>query len=218
MNILIKFPTRGRPDKFKETLETYLSLQSNKHNINFICTFDEDDILMNSLDIQTHLNNKTNIKYFYGKSKNKIEAINADMADAIFDILILAADDLYPCVSNYDDIIVEDMKLYHPDNDGCLHYMNPSWEERLDIGCIMTYKYYKRFNFIYHPSYKTIYCDNEYMETAKILGKHKYIQNQIFTHNYVISDPTANKNWIYNTEDENNFNFRKSNNFFLNHV
>lgn len=215
MNILIKFPSRGRPDKFKSTIELYNNLASKKHDIHFVCTFDNDDSLMNSDDVKEFLNNKNNIQYYYRDSMNKIDAINANMENQIFDVLILAADDLYPCVDNYDDIIVEDMIKYHPDNDGTLHYMNPSWEERLDIGCIMTYKYYKRFNFIYHPSYKSIFCDNEYMETAKILGKHKYIPTQIFQHNYVISDPTANRNWQYNNEDESNYNNRKQNNFFI---
>jgi hypothetical protein len=133
----------------------------------------------------------------------------------MFDILVLAADDLYPIVESYDDIIASDMQKYFPDMDGTLHYMNPSWEERLDIGCIMTKKYYERFHFIYHPSYKSIFCDNEYMETAKRLGKHKYINTQLFAHHYVISDPTANRNWVFNGEDERNFNNRKSHNFYV---
>lgn len=216
MNILIKFPSRGRPEKFKSVIESYINLSSKKYTLNFICTFDNDDTLMNCDDIRLFLNNISNVQYFYRDSLNKIDAINANMENRVFDILILAADDLYPCVANYDEIIVNDMKKYHPDNDGILHYMNPNWEERLDIGCIMTYKYYKRFNFIYHPSYKSIFCDNEYMETAKILGKHIYIPDQIFNHHYVVSDPTANKNWQFNQEDESNYNYIKQNNFFLN--
>lgn len=217
MNILIKFPSRSRPEKFKSTLRRYIDFSSGLHNIRFICTFDFDDILMNSNEIKDWLHSQTtDIQYHYGYASNKIEAINANLENEIFDILILAADDLYPCRENYDDIIVKDMIDYHSDLDGCLHYMNPSWEERLDIGCIMTYLYYKRFNFIYHPSYKSIYCDNEYMETAKLLGKHRYIQKQLFEHNYVISDPTADRNWVFNNEDEQNYNTRKINNFYLN--
>ena len=217
MKILIKFPSRGRPEKFKQTLSEYIDKQSHKHILKFICSFDTDDESMNSEEIKNHLNNQPDIEYHYGTSNNKIEAINANMNNANdYDILILAADDLFPIVQNYDDIIVQNMLEYHPDMDGTLHYMNPSWEERLDIGCIMTKKYYDRFNFIYNPAYKSIYCDNEYMEVAKILGKHKYIQNQIFAHNYVISDPTANKNWNFNNEDERNYNTRKLHNFYLN--
>ena len=57
MNILIKFPSRGRPDKFKDTFSTYANLASNLHNIQFVCSFDEDDILMNNIDIKNFLDN-----------------------------------------------------------------------------------------------------------------------------------------------------------------
>lgn len=215
MNILIKFPSRGRPEKFKETFQSYLNRSSKKHDIKFICSFDQDDISMNNTEIKSYLDQYDFVQYFYGQSSNKIEAINANMQDAEFDILILAADDLFPCQDNYDDRIVSDMQTYHPDMDGCLHYSNPTWEERLDIGCIMGYKYYKRFDYIYHPSYKTIFCDNEYTMVAKKLNKHKYIPEQLFNHFYVISDITADRNWVFNREDEINFHNREKNNFYI---
>lgn len=217
MNILIKFPSRGRPEKFKQVLSHYINKQSNQHNIKFICSFDADDETMNSEDIKNYLNQYSNVKYYYGISANKIEAINRDMGNANnYEILILAADDLFPIVQNYDDIIAQHMLEYHQDMDGVLHYMNPNWEERLDIGCIMTKKYYDRFNYIYHPVYKSIFADNEYMEVAKFLNRHKYIPNQIFAHHYVVSDPTANKNWTFNNEDQQNYEQRKKINFGLN--
>ena len=217
MNILIKFPSRGRLDKFKFSLNRYIEKKSNNHNISFICSFDKDDEEMNSAEAKEYLEQHKNcLQYFYGDHNNKIEAINSDIsADLIFDILILAADDLYPLRDSYDERIVSDMKLYHPDMDGCLHYMNPSWEERLDIGCVMTKLYYSRFNYIYHPSYKSIYCDNEYMNVSKILNKHKYIDSQIFEHNYVVSDPTASRNWPFNGADEANYRHRESLNFLI---
>jgi hypothetical protein len=214
MKFTIKFPSRGRPDKFKASIEEYIKLSSGKHLISFVCTFDEDDILMNTDEIKSYLMSIPNLSFDYGHSKNKIEAINANLENiSNFDILILAADDLFPIVQNYDQIISEDFMLHHPDLDGPLHYMNPSWEERLDIGCIMGVNYYNRFRYIYHPAYKSIFCDNEYMEVAKILGKHKYIPKQLFAHHYVMSDPTANRNWTFNNHDEQLFNKRKSVNF-----
>ena len=72
MNILIKIPCRGRPKKFKETILKYQNQLSNKHNVNFIFSFDNDDLLMNSDDIKQFLNQFNNVTYFYGNNKNKI--------------------------------------------------------------------------------------------------------------------------------------------------
>ena len=59
---------------------------------------------------------------------------------------------------------------------------------------------------------------DEYMDVAKWLGKHRYIPKQVFMHNYVVSDPTADRNWIYNNEDEQNYNHRKQNHFYLDNI
>ena len=93
--ILIKFPTRGRPERFKNTLEKYINFLSGKHDVKFIFTFDEDDVKMNCDEIRDYLDNlNVQNKYFYGNSKTKIEAINANLENEDFDILILAADGL----------------------------------------------------------------------------------------------------------------------------
>jgi hypothetical protein len=47
---------------------------------------------------------------------------------------------------------------------------------------IMDRTYYERFGFIYHPSYKSLWCDNEKTELAKMLRRYKYIDMEIFVH------------------------------------
>jgi len=46
--LVIKFPTRGRPEKFKEVFSRYLSMLSGKHSVQFVITMDEDDETMNN--------------------------------------------------------------------------------------------------------------------------------------------------------------------------
>ena len=41
--LVIKFPTRNRPDKFFFTLQKYFKLLSGKHEVQFIITMDSDD-------------------------------------------------------------------------------------------------------------------------------------------------------------------------------
>lgn len=217
MNIIIKIPCRGRPEKFKQTFLEYQNKLSNQHNVNFICSFDHDDPLMNSNDIKEFLSQFNNTKYFYGYNKNKIEAINADIGDAIFDILIQGSDDMTPIYQNYDDIICVDMMKHFPDLDGSLHYYNPMWAERLDVNYIVGYNFYKKFNYIYHPSYKSIHCDNEFTEVKNSLNKNYFFScgKSMFIHSFITNDDTANKNWQYNHEDYQNYEYRKGKNFDL---
>jgi hypothetical protein len=42
MRILIKFPTKGRIDKFFNTLDSYYSMCDNIDNITFMITLDDD--------------------------------------------------------------------------------------------------------------------------------------------------------------------------------
>ena len=82
IKILIKFPTRGRPDKFFNVLDQYISKASDLSRIAFLISMDYDDIEMNNDIIKQKFEKyKTQIKivYFYGNSKSKIQACNADI-------------------------------------------------------------------------------------------------------------------------------------------
>ena len=215
--ILIKFPTRGRPERFKSTLETYINLLSNKHEVKFVFTFDEDDSKMNNDEIKNYLRNlSVKNEFYYGHSKNKIQAINANMENQDFDILILAADDMIPVYEEYDDFIVSEFEKSIYKLDSVLFFHSTRWANLLDIGCIMGKQYYDRFGYIYHPSYKSIFCDNEYTEVAQILGRSNFIENkEPFKHNFITGDETEVRNWQFNNEDTQNYNERKSKNFYL---
>jgi hypothetical protein len=75
MNILIKFPTRNRPEKFIQIFLKYQHMLSGNHTVKFIVSMDLDDPTMNNDRIRKFLGNQKNVSYFYGNSKSKIEAI-----------------------------------------------------------------------------------------------------------------------------------------------
>lgn len=45
-------------------------------------------------------------------------------------------------------------------------------------------KYYERDGYVYHPDYKSLWCDNEAMAVAKKRGRYKYVNQQIFEHRH----------------------------------
>ena len=78
--LIIKFPTRNRPEKFKKVLQLYIDALSGKHDVKFVITMDDDDQTMNNEEIKNWLNSlPVNVKYNYGNSKTKIQAVNADL-------------------------------------------------------------------------------------------------------------------------------------------
>ena len=172
--ILIKFPTRGRPQKFFKALKAYIDFADDISKIGFLISMDENDASMNNEEIKTILENaKTRVKlaYFYGQSKSKIQAVNADMEKVSgWDIVLLASDDMIPVVRGYDTIIRKDMNDHFRDMDGVLWY-NDGGQNRINTLSILGKKYYDRFGYIYNPEYISLWCDNEFTDVSTQLNK-----------------------------------------------
>ena len=52
--------------------------------------------------------------------------------------------------------------------------------------CIMGRAYYNRFNYIYHPSYNSLFCDNEFQEVSRLLGKEYKSDLTLFKHEHPV--------------------------------
>lgn len=221
--ILVKFPTRNRPVRFFETLDLYISKANNINNIIFLITCDNDDLTMNNSKIHDRLKDyqvKYNLQFFFENNTSKIEAINASMDKVIdWDILLLASDDMIPVVEGYDDIIRNDMLTFHSNLDGILWYSDGN-QNITNTLCILGKNYYERFNYIYHPSYISLFCDNEYTEVAMFLGKYYKTDQVIIKHTHPAFghkqyDDLYIKNEAYYNIDNDNFEKRKKGKFDL---
>ena len=163
-DIIIKFPTRSRPEKFKKVLTKYIDYLSGKHDVRFIVTMDDDDETMNTPEMKEWLDSlKVPLKYNYGQSKNKIEAVNADMEGEVCDIIIQVSDDMIPCLEGYDDIVANGFAHCFPDNCGAIRFwdgIRPK-EDLLMCLTVIGYPLYKAIGHLYHPDYESIYADNE---------------------------------------------------------
>jgi len=153
----------------------------------FLLSFDEDDIMMNNPHMRKILDSQgEGVRYYFGNSKSKIQAVNADMDKAPdYDILLLASDDMVPVQHGYDDMIATDMQTHFPDLDGVLHYNDGIRGEALNTLCIMGKPYYDRFGYIYNPEYTSVFCDNEFTEVSRMLGKAAYIDKLIIQHKWM---------------------------------
>ena len=195
MKLLVKFPTRNRKNKFFKVLRQYQNLCEDLDNTYFLITLDNDDESMNSSDVEDIFNTFKNVKVIYGTSNSKIHAVNRDIELVNdWDIVLLASDDMTPKVKGYDNIIRNKMKEFYSDTDGILWFNDGFQGEKLNTICVLGKKYYKRFNYIYHPDYKSCWSDNEFMEVGKILKKQTYIDSVIIKHEH--------PDWGYGNRDQ----------------
>ena len=101
-----------------------------------------------------------------------------------WDIVLLASDDMIPKIKGYDTIIINKMMETYPDTDGVLWFNDGHQGNKLNTLCILGKKYYERFNYIYHPDYKSLWSDNEFMDVANLLKKQTYFSELIIKHEH----------------------------------
>ena len=189
MKILFKYATRSRPHWFQETIQTYLSMLSGMHQYEFVITCDTDDATMNNKKMISFMK-KHSLYYYFGNHKTKIEAINADMNAILdWDICVVVSDDMIPVKQDFDISIVEEMTQSFPDTDGVLHFddglcnSNYSKDRTITLS-ILGRLFYNRFGYIYHPLYKSFYCDTEFTEVAQKMKKVKFVPEVIIKHEW----------------------------------
>lgn len=179
---LFKFASRGRPERFFTSLDSIVNNISDKDYYHVSCTLDEDDATMNNDTVISRINSYKNVSIAWGKSESKIHAINRDMPDIDWDILFCVSDDLVVDMFGFDVMIAVDMLNWFPDLDGLLHYPDQDAKEHLATIYIAGRKFYDRFGYIYHPKFKSLWCDNLVMDISKLLGKYKFCGCQLFRH------------------------------------
>jgi len=203
MRLLIKFPTRGRPQQFVRVLQQYLAVAGDKENLKILVTLDEDDTTATPAFVNYVQRLHSCIQVIVGKSEGKVHAINRDMPDpSTFDILLLASDDMVPVVSMYDMMIRDSMEQFFPDTDGVLFYNDGYVGSLLNTLVICGSKYYARFGYIYHPAYKSLFCDNEFMTTAERLQRQVYLDYVIIKHEHPANNQTVHSDALYQVNDK----------------
>jgi len=211
MKILFKYTTRSRPELFERGLKSIIdNCFSDQYKI--LVTVDENDATMFKYW------NDPRITTIIGESKNKVDAINRDVNEFIYDwdVLVNMSDDMIFTQKGFDNIIRESFE----NTDQCIHFPDGSTGDRLISMSILGRDYYKRFNYIYNPEYISLYCDNETMDVAKILGKYKFVNENIFLHLHPAHGNALNDNQYRYTEsfhpiDQATYLKRKANNFGL---
>lgn len=180
--ILFNFATRSRPSKMMAAVNNITRLCKSSSYIISVVIDDDDKETISSAYLQI-VESNPNVIIQKGLSRNKVHAINRGMKlfeNKKWDILVNMSDDMEFEVHGFDDIIRELM-----DRENLfLHLPDGFVDEKLPTMSIMDRKYYERFNYVYHPHYTSLWCDNEAMEVAIDLGCYKFVNQRIFKHKH----------------------------------
>ena len=210
MKILYKVTSRSRPDKLLKVIENIKQL-CHHPNYSILCSLDSDDTSL--APIKEILHNIEKVTCHYGTSRSKIHAINRDMnKSGDWDILFNVSDDQLFLKEGFDLLVIE--KVKEVGGDCFLHYPDANVKQKLATMSIMDIVYYQRFNYIYHPSYISLWCDNEAMEVSQKLGRYFYTDLQIFDHYHpaygkAVNDQQYIKTESYYNIDKKTFDRRK---------
>jgi hypothetical protein len=188
MRFLLKFPSRSRPKLWADRVREWSSKSSGRNEINWLCSFDNDDSTMRhdqlpSVEIPRHVMLGLN----WGDSKTKVEAVNADMdkvKDVPWNVLILVSDDFHCLAYSWDEIMVKDMLASFPDLNGALLY-GDGRQTNPPATCtfsVMGRPVYEEMGFIYHPAFKSVYCDNYYHDLMTRTNRLKFCDHPIVRH------------------------------------
>lgn len=224
LKILFKYTTRSRRSNFLRGIDSIIDNLADKENYRIYTTFDVDDDKMRPLP-----EIKGNHTYIAGTSKSKIDAINRGMdfinSQYDWDILVNMSDDMVFIQKGFDDIIRKEFTDGSITNlDQYIHFNDGNQKANVSTMHIVGRDYYNRDNYIYNPEYKSLWCDVENDMVAKLRGCYKYVGDNIrlFSHLHPAFNLAPNDEQYMKTEhrdmwiaDEQTFNNRKQNNFYV---
>lgn len=205
MRILLKCPTRSRPQKVIQTLASYVKLANHPEQLGVAISCDEDDDSMRRNLVQEELLRALNPvawkRIFFSPNKTKIEACNANMNDIDWhwDIVVLVSDDMIPQLKGYDDVIRNHMISKFPDTNGIVWFNDGTQGDKLNTLCIYGRTMYDSFGYLYHPEYKSLFCDTELTDLCKgeLASRCLYVPYCIIRHEHPGTGYAQNMDALY---------------------
>ena len=188
MKLLVRMPTRSRPQQALAVLTKYREMAGLPIAIEVVV--DDSDESM-TLDVLRHLN-ALGCAVTTGAHKSKIEAVNGGRVKD-WDVLLLASDDMVPVKDGYAVRVLSAMAEHFPQLDGALYFDDNYVGRKLCTLPVMGRRLYDQFGYVYHPAYKSFFCDNEQTEVLQATKRLVYIDEKLIEHRHYANPnaPTA---------------------------
>jgi hypothetical protein len=214
--ILFNIATRQRPDQFEQLLQNIKEMVTDSRFI-IVAKLDSDDPTRSAYEYAfgnyREFADVLSIKW--GESYNKVHAINRDIPENGWDILVNVSDDQRFTLKGFDDIIRKEAE-----GKPCafLHFPDEYKRAACSTMSIMTRQYYiETGKRVYHEDYMSLWCDVEATEVAKLKRCYYCIPTVIARHDHYSTtgrkmDALYKRNNTYQ-RDQGVYNTRKARDF-----
>ncbi len=166
--IIVKYPTRSRPDLFFSTLQKYMDTAIYEHR--YIITIDSDDRTMTAPAVLGRLNSIKGVELTVMAPGGKVAAINAAIPTGEWDILVLASDDHIPVAQGWDKAVMDDFADTAPNGEPRMLWYKDIRNPGICFMPVMNRAAYDLKGYIYHPAYVSLWCDNEQTDVMTASG------------------------------------------------
>lgn len=178
-------PSRQRPKKMFDTIQTWLKKSSSVEPLEIIISLDIDDP---ELGTYWQMFEEINVIRIKNNNRSAVDAINKAASCSSGNILIVVSDD-FDCPEEWDKKILDATK-------GHTDWIIKTWDgiQKWIITLpIMDRAYYNRFGYIYFPEYLHMFCDTELSCVADLTGR-KINLDVPFTHNHYSTGKSVKDN------------------------
>ena len=185
-HVLIKIPSRERPNELREVLDAVFALKSSYGDTTVLVSADDDDTTMADFTYSHP------ITVMYGERTTKVGAINRDLGRMSWDIVLVLSDDMIPVVKNFDTIVRAEMLLASEDLDACL-WLDDGKQTRIPTIACMGRKYWgDHGRCVYDPRFRSYCCDDAQLLLADREGKMRRVDGPFAVHHH-----SMHNNWMF---------------------
>ena len=213
-------PSRGRSQKAKSILDSWIAKKSNGHDVQHLLSLDETDPEINQYIETFNDYSKLIIK----NNSCVVQATNEAAKHATGDFLIYLCDD-FDCPYHWDSLLVNVSQKHNKSPrddpfiikvDDCLQ----GFKVRVLTIPIMSRRLYERLGYFWYPEYKSMFVDQDLYEVCDQMQVIVEAPELKFEHRHystgkALLDETYRKSEMNWNQGLNLFNRRKSENFGL---
>lgn len=178
--LLVRMPTRARANKAVEVLQKYRDMAGCAITTEVVIDEDDADTLRPEI-LQRFA--ALGCVVTVGRHASKIAACNGGRVNE-WDVIVIASDDMVPIEQGWAVRVLDLMDLHWPHRDGALHFNDGFQRANLCTLPVMGKRLWKQFGYVYHPDYKSLYCDREFTDLLKAMGRLTYVDEKLIEHRH----------------------------------